>query len=137
MSNRARGRPASLRFAGGAIGRRYLCATRGEDKKKRVHSVRSACGRMHRNIAGSAAFECPRWMLEYPPGRGYEYAEVFYAILTRAPRFSAARLKIYDEAVHVAGGSLRKEKLEGKKRRRSPVIDGSKGPHRKIVDAHP
>lgn len=44
-------------------------------------------------------FSSTRWVLEYPVGRGYEYAEISYTILTRAPRFSTlgsrSTMKLY------------------------------------------
>ena len=88
--------------------------------------------RVHRrNIADSAAFEYS--MDVRVRSRLRIYAEVSFAILTWAPRFSM--LEIYDEAVYVAGVLFKKKKRT--KRRWNLVIDGSKGPHRKIVDAHP
>lgn len=53
---------------------------------------------------------------------------------SRERRDSVVQLEIYDEAIR-GRGTFRKEKR--RRKRRSPVIDGSKRPHRKIVDAHP
>lgn len=68
---------------GEAIGRRCLC-TVGEDKK----IFRALHARACIEISLVPLVSSAQWVLEYPLGRGYEYAGVFYAILTRTPRFS-------------------------------------------------
>lgn len=91
---------------------RYLRAV-GEDKK----IFRALHARACIEILLVPLVSSTRWVLEYPLGRGYEYAEISYAILTRAPRFSMfssrSTMKLY-----VAGVLF--EKREGEERGEAP-----------------
>ena len=90
----------------------------------------------HRKIAGSAAFEYSVDTRAVRPRNGlWMYAEISYADSHVSATIQCARFEIFDEAVYVAGVLFKKKKKT--KRRWNLIIDGSKGPHRKIVDAHP
>lgn len=76
-------------------------------KKKNSHTLHA---RAYIEISLVPLLSSTRWVLEYPADRGYEYAEVSYAILTRAPRFSMLSLSfsLCWFLVHFGSGSTMK-----------------------------
>lgn len=133
MSNRARRRrPPDV--ISRRSDRRPTISLRDAGKIKK-YTPYVPCGRMHRNIAGSAAFEYPvDARVPARPRLWIRGGLLCDSHASAAIQYGSARDLRW--SCTCGRGFPSSRKIE-EKRRRNLVIDGSKGPHRKIVDAHP